>query len=109
MAGEVRKFEEVQVTKRVGIAAERDVAIAGIRAQQELLQNYLDRSFDERAENFTRLFDVVDDALATGNMNALALGLESVIKLATSSPFKDLRSIEETSAALTDPSHEWDF
>ncbi|AXE39975.1 hypothetical protein [Acidipropionibacterium virtanenii] len=109
MAGEVRKFEEVQVTKRVGIAAQRDIAIANIRAQQDLLQNYLDRSFDERSENFNRLFSVVDDALETNNMAALAMGLESVVKLATSSPFKDLRSVEETAAALTDPNHEWDF
>lgn len=109
MAGEVRKFEEAQITKRVHIAAERDIALARIKAQQELLQDYLDRSFDERAGNFKKLFTVVDDALATGNMNALALGLESVVKLATSSPFKDLRSIEETAAALGNPNHEWDF
>lgn len=109
MAGEVRKFEEVQITKRVGIAAERDIAIEGIRAKKDILEEYLNRSFDERAENFSRLFDVVDGALDTGNMQALALGLESVVKLAASSPFKDLRTVEETSAALTDPGHEWDF
>lgn len=109
MAGEVRKFEEAQITKRVGIAAERDIALANIRAQQELLQNYLDRSFDERADNFNKLFTVVDAALETGNMQALGMGLESVVKLATSSPFKDLRSIEDTAAALADPDHEWDF
>ena len=109
MAGEVRKFEEVQVTKRVGIAAERDVALANIRAKQALLQDYLNRSFDERADNFAELFKVVDYALETDNMNALAMGLESVLKLATTSPFKDLRTVEETAAALSDPEHEWDF
>lgn len=109
LAGEVRKFEEAQVTKRIGIAAERDIAIASIKAQQELLQNYLDRSFDERAENFSRLFTVVDNALETNNMTALAMGLESVVKLAASSPFKDLRTVEATAAALANPDHEWDF
>lgn len=109
MAGEVRKFEEAQITQRMGIAAERDVAIANIRAQREVLQDYLARSFDERAGNFSKLFDVVDSALETNNMQALAMGLDSVVKLAASSPFKDLRSIEETAAALTDPQHEWDF
>lgn len=109
MAGEVRKFEEAQVTKRVGIAAERDIAIANIKAQQELLKNYLNKSFDERAENFKSLFVVVDDALESDNMTALAMGLESVVKLAVSSPFKDLRTIQETASALADPDHEWDF
>lgn len=109
MAGEVRKFEEAQVTKRVGIAADRDVALARIKAQQELLRDYLERSFDERAKSFGKFFDVIDNALGSGNMTALALGLESVVQLATSSPFKDLRSVEETAAALANPDHEWDF
>ena len=109
MAGEVRKFEEAQITKRTDIAAQRDVAIAKIEAQRALLQDYLNRSFDERAENFRRLFSVVDEALATNNMPALAGGLEAVIKLADSSPFKDLRTVEETTAALVDPDHKWDF
>ncbi|NLA29749.1 MAG: hypothetical protein GX875_08875 [Propionibacterium sp.] len=73
------------------------------------MQNYLDRSFDERAENFSRLFTVVDNALETNNMTALAMGLESVVKLAASSPFKDLRTVEATAAALANPDHEWDF
>lgn len=109
MAGEVRKFEEAQITKRTAIAAQRDVAVARIRAQKDILQDYLNRSFDERAENFARLFGVVDDALDRNNMEALAMGLESVVRLAASSPFKDLRTVEETSAALADPDHEWDF
>ena len=109
MAGEVRKFEEAQVTRRVGIAADRDVALANIRAKQDLMRDYLARTFDERAENFDKLFGVIDQALETDNVQALAMGLESVVKLATSSPFKDLRTVEETAAALTNPDHEWEF
>ena len=109
MAGEVRKFEEAQITKRLGIAAERDKAIAQIEAKTALLQDYLNKSFDERRENFQRLFGAVDEALATNNMQALALSLESVIRLADSSPFKDLRTVEETASALLDEDHEWDF
>ncbi|NLB47023.1 MAG: hypothetical protein GX814_04665 [Microbacteriaceae bacterium] len=73
------------------------------------MQEYLARSFDERSENFTKLFAVVDEALEAHNMTALALGLESVVKLAASSPFQDLRTVEETSAALSNPNHQWDF
>ncbi|MHA3684661.1 hypothetical protein ACXR2T_11235 [Leucobacter sp. HY1910] len=109
IAGEVRKFEEAQVTKRLSIAADRDVAIAQLKAEHQLLQDYLDRSFDERADNFTKLFAVVDTALDTNNMEALALGLESVVRLATSSPFKDLSNVKETAAALANPDHEWSF
>jgi len=109
MAGEVRKFEEAQITVRTDIAARRDIAIANIETQKAALLAYLDKSFDERKEDFQALFSVVDDALKKDNMQQLAMGLESVIKLAESSPFKDLRTVEETATALMDPDHEWDF
>jgi hypothetical protein len=73
------------------------------------VMTYLDKSFDERRENFQKLFSVVDDALEKDNMQELAMSLEGIIKLAESSPFKDLQTIEATAAALTDPDHEWDF
>lgn len=109
MAGEVRKFEEAQITVRTDIAAQRDIALANIEVQKAALMTYLDKSFDERKENFDRLFSVVDDALEKDNMQELALGLESIIKLADSSPFKNLESIEATASALANPDHEWDF
>lgn len=109
MAGEVRKFEEAQKTVRLDIAAQRDVALANIEMQKTALMTYLDKSFDERKESFQKLFSVVDDALAKDNMQELAAGLEGIISLADSSPFKDLRTIEETANALTDPNHQWDF
>ena len=52
---------------------------------------------------------MVDDALEKDNMQELAMGLEGIIKLADSSPFKDLQTVEATAAALTDPNHEWSF
>lgn len=108
-AGEVRKFEEAQRTQRADIAARRDVAIASIEAQRAAIQAYLDKSFDERRENFSKLFDVVDHALATDNMQELAMSLQGVLTLAQSSPFKDLQTVEATATALADPDHEWDF
>ena len=108
-AGEVRKFEEVQITQRAEIAASRDIAIANIEAQKQALQLYLEKSFDERRTNFDKLFAVVDHSLETGNMQELAQGLQGILTLADSSPFKDLESVEATATALADPDHEWDF
>ena len=109
MAGEVRKFEEAQITVRTDIAARRDVALANIEVQKAALMTYLDKSFDERKESFHALFSVVDDALEKSNMQQLAMSLEGIIKLAESSPFKDLETVEAVAAALTDPGHKWDF
>ncbi|MEK0264866.1 hypothetical protein [Bifidobacterium mongoliense] len=108
-AGEVRKFEEVQKAQRADISARRDIAIAKIEAQKEALQSYLDKSFDERKENFNTLFAVVDHALATNDMQELAMSLQGILTLADTSPFKDLQTVEATATALADPNHEWDF
>jgi len=109
LAGEVKKFREVQETKRAAIEAERQTVISKIRAQRELLIKYLDKTFDERKENFNKLFDVIDDALVKDNIQQLSMGLNSFNELAKSSPFKDLANIEQVGKALEDRNHEWDF
>lgn len=109
MAGEVSKFTEVQKTKRKEIEAERDRYISKINAQKEVMLAYLDKSFDERKENFDKLFQIVDHALATNNIQALAMGLDSINQLAASSPFKDLATLESTQKALEDKDHIWDI
>lgn len=109
MASEVSKFTEVQKTRRKEIEAERDVYVEKIRAQKEVLIVYLEKSFDERKNNFEKLFEIVDHAIASNNMQQLAMGLQSINTLAATSPFKSLATIESTQQALTDNSHIWDF
>jgi hypothetical protein len=109
VAGEVAKFSEVQKTKRKEIEAKRDVIVNKIQSQKEIILAYLEKSFDERKDNFAKLFSVVDSAIATNNMQQLAMGLDSINKLAESSPFKALASVESTKLALEDKNHVWDF
>lgn len=100
---------EQEQTKRREIDAWEKETITKINAQRELLMAYLDRSFDERAENFRSLFAVVDSAIASGNNEQLALALNSITDIAKSSPFKDLANLASVRAALDDPNHEWTF
>lgn len=106
---EVQKFCEVQETKRALINAQREVMVQQIQAQKEVMLAYLDKSFDERKKNFDKLFSLVDDAMKNNNYQQLDLALRSINVLAASSPFKALRSVEETKQALEDKNHEWDF
>ena len=106
---EVSKFTEVQITERINIEAQRDVAINRIQSQKEIILAYLNKSFDERKDQFDRFFNIVDDALAKDNMQQLALALDSINKLAVSSPFKELANIESTQKALNNKNHIWDF
>jgi len=103
------KVAEVEGTKRREINAWEKTTIAQINANRDLLIQYLDRSFDERAANFRTLFSVVDDALASGNNHQLALALDSITEIAKSSPFFELANLASVQAALGDPDHEWTF
>ncbi|MEP0760890.1 hypothetical protein [Coleofasciculus sp. FACHB-T130] len=106
---EYKIIAEQEQTKRCEIEAWEKETIANINAQRDVLMAYLDRSFDERAENFRALFGVVDLAITTGNNEQLALALNSITEIAKSSPFKDIANLASVKAALNDPNHEWSF
>ncbi|MBD2510162.1 hypothetical protein H6G91_23180 [Nostoc muscorum FACHB-395] len=106
---EYKIIAEQEQTKRLEIDVWEKETITKINAQRELLMAYLDRSFDERAENFRALFAVVDNAIASGNNEQLALTLNSITEIAKSCPFKELANLASVRAALDDPDHEWTF
>lgn len=103
------KIAEEERTKRQEIKAWEKTTIAQINAQRDVLIEYLERSFDERANNFRQLFNVVDQAIDNGDNEQLALALHSITELAKSNPFKDLANLTSVKAALNDPNHEWTF
>ncbi len=100
---------EQERTKRREIEAWEKETIAKIDATRDLLMKYLDRSFDERADNFRDLFNVVDRAIAADNNEQLALALHSITEIVKSSPFKELANLASVRKALDDPNHEWTF
>jgi len=100
---------EQERTKRRDIEAWEKESITRINAQRELLMTYLERSFDERAENFRALFGVVDNALVSGDNEKLALALSSITEIANSSPFSEFANLTSVRAALNNPHHIWEF
>ncbi len=66
-----------------------------IHVQRDFLLTALDKIFDERRENFRRLFDDLDAALVSDQDDAAAQVsdlLGAITDLAKTSPFKDLKS-----------------
>jgi hypothetical protein len=106
---EYKIVAEEEQTKRRAIEAWEKTKITQIKAQRDILINYLERSFDERTENFRILFRIVDQAMADGNNEQLGAALDSITKIAQSSPFKDLADLASVRAALDDPDYEWTF
>ena len=82
-------------TKRQEIAAWEKSQLEIIQIQRDFLLSALDKTFDERRENFRRLFDNLDVALVSDRESSAAQVaelLEAITELARTSPFKDLKS-----------------
>jgi len=84
-------------TKRQAIRVWESTQLEIIEVQKEFLLTALGKTFDERGENFRRLFDDLDAALVSNDENAAARVadiLGAITELAKTSPFKDLKSPE---------------
>ena len=84
-------------TKRQEIRAWEQTQLEVIAVQREFLLTALQCTFDERGENFRRLFDDLDTALESNAEDAAARVadiLGAITDLAKTSPFKDLKSPE---------------
>lgn len=91
---------EEQETRRREISARERVAMADLADRRELLLRYLGESFDERRQLFERLFQQADRAQEERDGAAFRATLGAITELASSSPFRDLVSLEATRAAL---------
>lgn len=107
-AQETVRYCAEQETKREEIRAMRDHAIAKVNAVTEILKDYLDKTFDERSMIFAEQFKSLDQAMSTGNTEALGMVLNSINALAAQSPFKALADINQVQQNLTDGA-EWDI
>lgn len=95
-------------TDRAGIAAWEKVQTDRIQAQRSVLLKALELTFDERRENFRRLFDGLDHAMEAGDATQAASFLESITDLAKESPFKELANLEIIVTELKRPDQVWD-
>lgn len=103
-------ISEVQRAKtdRAAISDWKDVQVEKIHVQRDVLLKALDLTFDERRENFRRLFDGLDAAMAAGDTSQTASVLESITDLAKTSPFKELANLEIIVSELKRPDQVWD-
>ena len=106
---EYRIIAEEEKTKRRHIKAWEKTTLAEIAAKRDFVISYLDRSFDERAQNFQLLFDQVDQAISRGDNQQLGLLLTTITEIAKTSPFQELSNLATVKAALDDPDHVWEF
>lgn len=94
-ANETIKFCEVQKTKRAEIRSAANVEIHRINKISDLIEKYLEDSFDERRFLFKQHFERIDKALEIGNSDVVAMELQCINQLSAQSPFKSLADVKK--------------
>lgn len=91
-----KQYQEIkqrEMTRREAIRADRDIALANIKAQKDILELYLNRTFDERKHNFERLFKTLDIAIKNDNLELMNGALSSIVEIAKTSPLAQARQL----------------
>ena len=98
---------EQEQTKRVGIKSDCKVQLAKVEAIRSTFELFLNRSFDERRQNFEELFGLVKTSMERGDLKSLEHSLNAVVELARVSPLAEARSLATLRSAMDDPDHEF--
>lgn len=101
-ARDYHKVREEETTKRVEIQARTEVALAELDALRGVITGYMERNFDQRQEQFSRLFDQLDAAQSAGRTDQMAVVLDGILALAKTSPFM---SLAEARRRMRDEDH----
>lgn len=106
---EYAQVAEEQKTERRRIEAAEKSCVEAIRSRHDVFLAYLDKTFDERAQNFRHLFHAIDTSLERGDNQQLCATLNAMVQLAQTNPFQGMAEIAHVQAALDDPEHQWEF
>ena len=87
---EYKKIAAVEKTKREAISAWKDVRLAELKNQQEILRAYLEYTFKERHQMIDGLFDALDKGLDTNNSDAISLAINGIVSIAKDSPLQQV-------------------
>lgn len=77
---------EVETTKRTQIAADRDVRLAAIHAQADAVHRLIDKTFDERSNNFGQFFDLLEKGFANNDDRQINAALTMIVEQVKVSP-----------------------
>jgi len=90
-----QKLREQERTKRVAILADRDASIEQIRAQRDVIKQALADTFELRKTGLQAQIRAMDKAIDSGNVEALHVVMDGMVKTIQSSPFKDIADMRE--------------
>ncbi|WP_157270110.1 hypothetical protein [Azohydromonas aeria] len=90
-----KKLREQERTKRLAILADRDVSIERLKGQRDVIKQALTETFELRKTGLAAQIRAMDRALDSGNVAALHLVLDAMVKTIQTSPFKDIGEMQQ--------------
>ena len=97
IAGIADYFRTMQVeeTKRQAIIAHRDVLIERITAEKDTLLAYFDHKFAERRAALDEFFELLRQAIASGDNQQLVAALSGILTIIQDNALEDFASFKE--------------
>lgn len=88
-----QKTKQREMTNREAIRADRDITLARIKSQKEVLELYLKETFKERRDVLNQMFKALDKGLETGDIDVINSSLGGIIAVAKESPLAQARQM----------------
>lgn len=97
---EWNRITEQEQTKRQAIDAWKQCQLKKLNDQREMMELYFQKTYAERAQNFSELFARLDKGIELGDPTLVAGCLQGIVDIAKTSP---LAGVKEIFQALDDP------
>ena len=89
------KVREMEKTRRNDSDNRTKENIEMIHAQKEVIIKQLDNSFDLKKAQTGKTFDVIDSAMASGNLQALEMGLNAMTSISVDTSLPSLENAQK--------------
>lgn len=88
-------YKEAKTTEReiAVIEAQKEVLLTNIEKKYDLYYKVFNRIFNERENAINKSFDIIDKGLENDDKDLISMGLKSLSKIVSSSPFGDIQKL----------------
>ncbi len=84
---------EQHQTERTRIQANKEIELARLHHQAELLESYLKKEFKQQNETIDKMFERLDRGIEENNPQLIALAMQNIENIVKSSPLKEALQI----------------
>ncbi len=92
----LQRHREEHITKREAIASNERMTIERIRAQRDIIKDYLDDSFRERRIYSDKWFSELDKAIETNNLELMDRSCNAIMDMGRNNPLSHIAQIEKS-------------